>query len=154
MQASPAEMSHAVYKRSIPEELVEYRCTSHMLTVLAALDGSANLTVLAKQIGLPMKSVLSAASSLLELHLIQMADGVACYLDQDFMTYLKAELSTAVGPIAEILIEDGVRDLGHSLDAFPVYKAAELVELLARDIQKEDRRVDFQQKMVARIKNS
>ena len=152
MQASPAEMSHAVYKRSIPEELVEYRCTSHMLTVLAALDGSANLTVLAKQIGLPMKSVLSAASSLLELHLIQMADGVACYLDQDFMTYLKAELSTAVGPIAEILIEDGVKDLGHSLDAFPAYKAAELVELLARDIQKEDKRVDFQQKMVTRIK--
>jgi hypothetical protein len=152
MQASPAEMSHAVYRRAIPEELVEYRCTSHMLTLLAALDGSANLTAVAKQVGLPMKSVLSAASSLLELQLIQMADGAARYLDQAFMAYLKTELSTAVGPIAEILIEDGIKDLGHSIEAFPVYKAAELVELLAQDIQKEDRRIDFQQKMVARFK--
>ena len=152
MQASPAEMSHTVYRRSIPAELVEYRCTSHMLTLLAALDGRANLTAVAKQTGLPMKSALSAATSLLELQLIQMADGAALYLDQSFIAYLKGELSTAVGPIAEILIEDGIKDLGHTLDAFPAYKAAELVELVAQDIQKEDRRIAFQQKMVARIK--
>jgi hypothetical protein len=153
MQASPAEMSHAVYGRAIPKELVEYRCTSHMLILLAALDGSTNLTAVAKQVDLPMKSVLSAVSTLLDLQLIQMADGAARYLDQAFMAYLKTELSVAIGPVAEILIEDGIKDLGHSPEAFPVYKAAELVELLAQDIQKEDKRLDFQQKMVSRIKN-
>jgi hypothetical protein len=132
---------------------VEYRCTSHMLILLAALDGRANLTAVAKQVDLPMKTVFSAVSTLLDLELIQMADGTARYLDQAFLAYLKTELSVAVGPVAEILIEDGVKDLGHSLEAFPVYKAAELVELLAQDIKKEEKRFDFQKNMVARIKN-
>ena len=152
MNVSPAEMSHTVYRRAIPTEIVKYTCTSHMLILLAALDGSANLTAVAKQVNLPMKDILAAASSLLDLKLIEISDGAALYVDQKFFDFLKAELSAAVGPIAEILIEDGIKDLGHSIDAFPVYKAAELVELLAQDIQKEDRRLSFQQKMVARIK--
>ena len=152
MKTSPAEMSHTVYRRTIPGKLADYTCTSHMLILLAALDGGANLTAIAKQVNLPVKDIITAASSLLDLKLIEISDGAALYLDQQFFDFLKAELSVAVGPIAEILIEDGIKDLGHSITAFPVYKAAELVELLAQDIQKEDRRIGFQQKMIACIK--
>jgi hypothetical protein len=153
MPLSAAEMSHAVFHRTIPVELERYTCTSHMLMLLTALDGNENLTMVAKKAGLPMKAALVATSNLLELKLIKIAEGAGRFLDEAFMHRLKAELSIAVGPIAEILIEDGIRDLGHSMDAFPAYRAAELVELLAQDIQKETVRIDFQQTMIACLRN-
>ncbi|WP_419664001.1 hypothetical protein [Desulfosarcina variabilis] len=151
MPLSAAEMSHAVFQPTIPAGLEKYTCTSHMLTLLTALDGSENLAAIAKKSGLPLKDALLATSHLMKANLITIVDGAGQHLDGAFFQELKAELSIAVGPIAEIIIEDSIRDLGHSMDAFPAYQAAELVELLAQEIQKENLRVDFQQKMLASL---
>ena len=40
-------------------------------------------------------------------------------LDEDFFEYLQAQLSLALGPIAEVLIEDALNDLGHQHTQFP-----------------------------------
>ena len=151
MPLSAAEMSHSMYRRTIPVELKNYACTSHMLLVLSALDESETLDVVAGRIGISLKEALMATVKLMKLKLIEIVDGAGYFLDEGFLHRLKAELSIAVGPIAEILIEDSIRDLGYQSDTFPAFRVAELVELLARDIQKEDLRVEFQQKILACI---
>ena len=65
---------------------------------------------------------------------------------------LQKELSLAIGPLAEIVIEDAAGDLGHDLFRFPSQRAAELVELIGREIKRGDKRVVFTQNMVAAIK--
>ena len=48
--------------------------------------------------------------------------------------------------------EEAVDDLGHEMTGFPSYKAAELVNLIAEEIQKEDKRIAFIQEMLSKIK--
>jgi hypothetical protein len=73
-------------------------------------------------------------------------------LDGDFLNFLRIELSHAVGPIAEILIEDAIYDLGHSISEFPTSQVAELVDLLSREIQREDKTIAFKQKVIKKIR--
>ena len=152
MNSSPAEMAHMVYQPSIPDKLCKFTCTSHMLRVLVHLDGNDNLATVAKKAGLSIKEAMAAVSQLSAAKLVQKVNTGSSVLSPDFFSYLKQQLSSVLGPIAEILIEDAVGDLGLSTDEFPAFRAAELVELLAKDIQNEDKRIMFQKNMVARIK--
>jgi hypothetical protein len=65
---------------------------------------------------------------------------------------LKTQLSQAIGPIAEILLEDAVYDLGHDLDRFPASQVAELVDYLAREIQRQDKAIAFKQNILLKIR--
>ncbi len=152
MPPSPAEIAHMVFKHAPSQELSQFKCTSHMLTLLVHLDGKLNLTAAAKKAGLSIKDAVAAATELAAIKAIEITQNGNGYLGKDFITYLAGQLSTAVGPIAEILIEDAAKDLGHTLESVPVFKAADLVEILARDIKKEDKRVAFKQNMIAQIK--
>lgn len=152
MAPSPSEMSYMIYQCTIPNEPTEYTCTSGMLRLLTALDGTLNLVGVAKKIGLPLKVILAAANQLTSYKLIAPVGGVVQYLAKDFMRYLLEQLSTAVGPIAEILIEDSIKELGYTIETIPIFKAPELVEILAKDIQREDKRLSFKQNMLLRIK--
>lgn len=152
MEPSPAEMAHMVFKHVASQELSQFNCTSHMLTLLVHLNGELNLTAAAKKAGLSIKDAVAAATELAAIKVIEVTKNGNAYLDMDFISYLAGQLSTAVGPIAEILVEDAVKDLGHALESVPVFKAADLVEMLAKDIKKEDKRVAFKQSMIARIK--
>jgi hypothetical protein len=152
MQISPSEMAYMVFKHTIPDGFFEFKCNSHILKVFAMLDGTANLATISKKTALPLKTVSESISQLLNLKLVTATNEGGIYLDEHFLNFLQVQLSAAVGPIAEILIEDAIKDLGHHVESFPAFKSADLVEVLAKDIQREDKRIEFQQKMVARIK--
>jgi len=50
------------------------------------------------------------------------------------------------------LIEDALMDLNYTISNFPATSAPELVEMLARQIQRDEKRVLFQQKMLEKLK--
>jgi hypothetical protein len=152
MQPSPAEMAYMIFKHTIPRESIQFECSSHMLMVLVHLDGRSNLTAVSKKAGLSIKEAVNSVTRLLAINIIETTPNGGAYLNKDFVNDLTKLLSVAVGPIAEILIEDAVTDFGHSIDTFPVFKAADLIEVLAKDIKREDKRISFKQQMVARIK--
>ena len=72
-------------------------------------------------------------------------------LDGDFFRYLINQLSLATGPIAGVLIEDEVQALGYEVDQFPAYRAAELVDRLAGEIRREEKKTIFKNNMVSKI---
>ena len=141
-----------VFKQAIPNELSQFQCSSHMLMVLIHLDGRSNLAVVSKKAGLSIKETVKAVDQLLTIQVIENTSNGGANLNEDFVKYMKNQLSTFVGPIAEILVEDAATDLGHTIEAFPAFKAADLVEILAKDIKREDNRISFKQNMIARIK--
>jgi len=71
---------------------------------------------------------------------------------RDFFTVLSNELSRAMGPIADVVIEDEINDMGEDPSKFPAHRAAELVDQLARQIIREERKVAFQQSMVKKLR--
>jgi len=140
-----------VFKRIKRDDLGEFSLDSQMLNVIMELDGKKTLAAIAEKMGMKMSAMKEAISKLLQLNLIEPVEGAVPMLDKDFFDYLNAQLTTAIGPIAHVLIEDAVIDLDHSVSQFPIHRAAELVDLLAQQIRREDRKADFKQNMIKKI---
>lgn len=152
MDISSDEISFMVFRRVTREDAGEFSLDGQMLSVLMELDGKKNVAVVAKNGGLSMGIIRRVVSKLSELKLIEPVEAAISRLDSDFFSFLKSQLAMAIGPIAEVIIEDVVIDLGHSLSRFPSYRAAELVDLISREIQKEEKRNSFKQNMLSKIR--
>ncbi len=152
MDISSGEISFMVFRRVTRDDAGEFSLDGQMLSVLMELDGKKNVAVVAKNAGLSMGIISRAVSKLLELNLIEPVEEAISRLDEDFFDYLKSQLALAIGPIAEVIIEDVVADLGHSLSQFPSYRAAELIDLISREIQRGEKRNSFKQNMLNKIR--
>lgn len=152
MDISSGEISFLVFRRVDRQDMGEFSLDGLMLSILMELDGKKSLAAVAKKISLNMGAMRETISRLMDLGLIEPVEGAVSTLDQEFLNYMRRELSLAVGPIAQVIIEDGAIDLGHDLSRFPTHLAAELVDLAAREIQKEDKRGVFQRNMLNKIK--
>ena len=70
-------------------------------------------------------------------------------LDQAFIETLRINLSRAIGPMAEILIEDMAEEMELDSSAIPVNQAAELIAHLSLEVPDEDNRMQFKKSMLA-----
>jgi hypothetical protein len=152
MEISSGDISAVVFKRVVNDDLGRFSFDSQMLTVFMALDGKKRLGTVSKEIGLNMGTLKAVISRLVRLKLIQPVEEAFSVLDDDFLNFLRNELSFAIGPLADVLIEDAAEDLGCGLDRFPSHRAAELVELLAQDVQRDEKKAAFRINMVKKIK--
>jgi len=152
MDISSGDISAMVFRRVVREDTAEYSFDAQMLTLFMELDGKKSLAVISKKTGLKMSALREAGSKLLKIKLIEPVAEAISAVDADFMDTLKRELSLAIGPLASILIEDAVNDLGQNFNRFPTRRAAELVESLSREIQREDKRAAFKQNMVRKMR--
>ena len=152
MDISSGEISFMVFRRVSRDDAGEFSLDGQMLSVLMELDGKKSIAVVAKKAGLSMGVMRRVVSKLFELNLIEPVEEAISRLDEDFFDYLKSQLAIAIGPIAEVIIEDVVIDLGHSLSQFPSYRAAELIDLISREIQREEKRTGFKQNMLSKIR--
>jgi hypothetical protein len=148
MDISSGDISVMVFRRVMRKDAGEFRMDSRMLSVLMEMDGAQNLGAIAKKTGLDMGAIRQVTGKLLKLKLVEPVESAISVLDRDFLNFLSQELHLAVGPIAEVLIEDAVADLGYPLYQFPSHRAAELVDLLARQIHREEKRTAFEQGMI------
>lgn len=152
MDVSSGDISAMVFGRILRDDLGEFSLDGHMLMVLMELDGKKNLATIAKKMGLNMVTMRATILKLLQLKLIEPLEDAVSVVDEDFFDFLNNQLSLSIGPIAEVIIEDTVNDLGHSLSKFPSHLAAELVDLLSREIQREEKRSIFKKNMVDKIR--
>ena len=146
------DISTLVFKRVMKENAGEITFDPKMLVVFMELDGKKSLAAVAKNTGQKMSTLREAVTKLLRLNLIEPVHSGLSFVDGDFVDRLKKELSLVVGPLAEIVIEDAAADLGHDLSRFPTQRAAELVDLIGREIKREEKRVVFLRNMVNIIK--
>jgi len=152
MDFSSSELSTMVFKRVVRQDIGEFPLDHQMLSVFMALDGKAPLGAVARKTGLNMSSMREIIAKLMKNGLVEKEDQKIVMLDKDFFDYLMAHLSLAVGPIAQVLIEDEVENLGCELSRFPGHRVAELIDKLAQEIRREEKRNEFIEKMAAKIR--
>ena len=152
MALSPADIAALVFKRTNSDNLGEFSVDSKMLNLLMELDGQQNLGEIAQKTGMTISEIKVVVAKLLKQRLIVPVENKIKVLDKDFLSFLHSQLSQAVGPIAELLIEETISDLGHSISRFPANRAAELVELLANEIQREEKAIVFKQNIIHKIR--
>jgi hypothetical protein len=152
MDVSSGDISAMVFGPVLRDDLGEFSLDGHMLRVLMELDGKKNLAVIAKKTGLNMSTMRGTVLKLMQLKLIEPLEDAVSVVDEDFLDFLNSQLSLSIGPIAEVIIEDTVNELGYNLSRFPSHRAAELVDLLSREIQREEKRRVFKTNMVNKIR--
>jgi len=146
------DISKLVFKRTVRADLGEVSLDSEMLQVLMELDGTKNLGQVARSLDVNMKHLRGILNKLHKLRLIEVAKEAMPTVGRDFFNALSSELSRAMGPIADVVIEDEIHDMGEDPSRFPAHRAAELVDQLARQIIREERKVAFQQSMVKKLR--
>jgi predicted transcriptional regulator len=152
MDFSSSELSAMVFKRVVRKDIGEFPLDHQMLSVFMELDGKAPLGVVARKTGLNMSSMREIIARLMQNGLVQKEDQQIVMLDKDFFEYLVAQLSLAVGPIAQVLIEDEVENLGYELSQFPGHRVDELIEKLAQEIRREEKKKVFLKMMAMKIR--
>ncbi|MFP4193821.1 MAG: hypothetical protein ACOCQI_00460 [Desulfosalsimonas sp.] len=146
------DISRVVLRRTVRADLGEVSLDSRMLQVLMELDGKKNLGQVAQSLNMTMKDLRQVAGKLHDLKLCEPAKESMPTLGKEFFDFLSSQLSRAMGPIADVVIEDEISRMGEDQKSFPAHRAAELVDLLARQIRREERKVAFQQAMVKKLR--
>ena len=153
MDFSSGEISSTVFKRIVRDDIGEYPLDHQMLAVFMELDGKAPLGVVARKAGLNMSTMRDIIAKLMQNGLVEKVGQETVTLDKDFFDYLVAQLSLAIGPIAEVLIEDEIYKLGHEISQFPGHRVADLVRNLAREIRRKEKKDVFLKMMATKIRD-
>jgi len=152
MDVSSGDISDLIFKRIVRDDVGNFSLDSNMLAVLMELDGKKRLGQVAQKNSLNLGKMRDVISQLLKLKLIEPVQEAAAVIDKDFYDFLNQQLAIAVGPIAEVLIEDQIADMGYDTSQFPSHRSAELIDLLSRDVQREEKKTIFKRNMVDKIK--
>ena len=152
MDFASSEMSATVFKRIVRDDIGKFALDRRMLAVFMELDGKAPLSRVAQRTGLNMSTMREIIAELMQNGLVAKVDKEIVVLDKDFIAYMIAHLALAVGPVAQVLIEDEINHLGHEISRFPEHRVAELVDNLAREIRRKEKKDMFLKMMAVKIK--
>lgn len=145
------DISPLIFRQIVGENLKDVSLDGRLLSLFLALDGERSLGTLAQTIGLSPEDLRTTVTRLLELQLIEPLDKEFTYLDPEFLSYLTLQYAKAIGPIARILIEEELLAAGHHPNRIPKPQAVILVETLAREIQRKEKKDRFRRDMVRKI---
>jgi hypothetical protein len=146
------DISRLVFRQVVKNDGGDISLDGQLLGIFLAMDGKKQLGVIARQAGLQLGEMRRVVSRLVDLELIEPVERQAAFLDQDFLDYLRRQLAEAVGPIADVLVEDQISDAGFQVSQVPVSQAADLVDALAREIRREEKMEVFKINMVKKMR--
>jgi len=126
--------------------------TGAALNLLIEIDGKESLDQIASRSGLSPAEVEAAVGSLLEQGLIEPVQTADPIVPAAAFSRIQACIIKAVGPVGEFLLDEKIEDLGHSIEKFPIHLLPELVEIIAREIQRPDNSLAFKRQMIELIK--
>ena len=146
------ELPSMVFKQVAREDLGEFSLNGQMLRVFIEFDGKRSISSVSGNTGLDLAALYDITQRLLQLNLIEPVAKSVSLADESFFEHLQSQLALAVGPLAAILLDDALEDMGHARHRFPINHAAELVDILSEEIQREKQRIAFRQSMLSKIR--
>lgn len=152
MALSPEEVAALVFKQTVNSNIGELALDGPMLNLLMQFDGKKNLGQIADQLGMNLATIRPVVAKLVESKLIQRINTSIQAIDKDFSDFLLSQMSIAIGPLASIVIDGSIDVLGYKGGKLPTSKAAELVNLLSREIPRDEKRIAFKQAMLQKIR--
>ena len=123
-----------------------------MLQLLMTLDGKKTLAEISSRLGCNLAELKTTVALLLDSGLIQIAGGSEPLLSKDFFKFVTEKLARIVGPIAGLMVEDAIYDLGGKGRKIPESKGIELIDIFSRQISDDEQRAAFIQAMMKKLK--
>lgn len=136
------------YRKVIRKDSDEISLDADMIRLLIAIDENKSLYQIADEVDMKAVTLRKNLSKLLQQGLIEPVKKDLPVLDKIFLQALKINLSKAIGPMAEILIEEVVSEMELTAPEIPVPQAAELITTLSHEIPDDEKRIDFKKSMI------
>ena len=140
--------SHLYFRKVIRKDSEQVSLDANMIRLLLAIDEHRNLNQIAEAVDMDTITMKQALAELLKRGLIEPVRKGAPQLDRMFYDALRINLSKAIGPMAEIIIEDAAAEMNLNLNRIPVDQAAELISNISYEIPDDESRILFKKSMI------
>ncbi len=152
MGISPQVQLNNRYRKVTRLDGREVSLNADMIRLLIAIDESKALGQIGRELGMTHATLKATLAKLSAINLIEPIGENIPRRDNGFLDALTLNLSRAVGPMAQILLEDALSDMKLSSGAIPQNQAAELIGALALEIPDEEARMQFKKAMLELMK--
>jgi hypothetical protein len=73
-------------------------------------------------------------------------------VDGGFFNLVEKELSEIIGPVAPVILDEEIKDMGEERNSFPVERVSLLVEKVSREITDDTQRISFQKTTLSALR--
>lgn len=140
--------SSLYFKKVIRRDTEQVSLDANMIRLLLAIDEHRSLDQIADSVDMDSITLKQSLAQLLKRGLIEPVRKAPPRLDRMFYDALRINLSKAVGPMAEILIEDAAAEMNLDLHRIPADQAAELISTISYEIPDDENRIQFKKSMI------
>ena len=140
--------SDLYYRKVIRADNDEVSLDADMIRLLIAIDEGKSLYQIADEVDMDSTTFKQTLSKLQDQGLIEPVQKDIPILGKSFLEALRINLSKAIGPMAQILIEDVSEEMGLDPAKIPVNHAAELITHLSHEVPDEQQKMQFKKSMI------
>ena len=154
MDIVSTDLAKMFFRKVTPVDSNEIRLNADMIRLLMVIDENKDLLQISNEVGMDISMLNQILSKLLKLKLIEPVEKKNRFLSKKFLEDLRLNLSQAIGPMAQILIEDTVAEMELKMSEIPWHQAAELISNIAREVPEENNQVEFKKAMIEIMKKN
>ncbi|MBI5581790.1 MAG: hypothetical protein HY895_21760 [Deltaproteobacteria bacterium] len=136
------------YRKRIRKNLPSVSLNADMIRLLLVIDERKSLYQISAEAEMDAATFKRTMRNLLEQGLIEPVQRDTLPLDHTFLQVMRLNLSRVIGPMAEILIDDVMAEMGLGPSRIPADQAAEIINRLAREIPDELGQIQFKKSMI------
>jgi hypothetical protein len=146
------DISNIIFKRTFSALKEKVTMSTMMLKLLMLLDGQTTLGMASQKMHISLAEMRPFITRLIEYGVIEAIQANIETLDSRFFGFLLGQLSRITGPIAKVMVEDALSDIGSDLSDFPKNRGVELIELLGHQLPDGAGKVEFMQSMLQKLR--
>lgn len=144
-------ISKIIFRRTVAGLKGSVSVNGKMLEMLMAIDGRTNLGEVSRKTNMRLSEMRPLVSKLLDYDLIEKVHGRSEMIDPSFFGFMAGHLSKFAGPIAQMMVEDAVTEIGGEKMKVPLDSAAELIETVGQQVPDENERIEFIRSMLKKL---
>ena len=145
-----------VFKLSSKRAPDEVNLKHDSWSVLSQIDGKKTVADISNELKMGEYETARNLYSLFSSGLIEVATApqrkAKKIVDGGFFELVEKELSEIIGPVAPVILDEEIKDMGEERSSFPVERVSLLVEKVSREIADDTQRIAFQKTTLSALR--
>ena len=145
-----------VFKLSSKRAPDEVKLKHEEWSVLSQIDGKTTVGEISKELKIGEYDTAYILYKLFSSGLIEVDTepqrNVKKLVDEGFFDFVEKNLAEIIGPVATVILEDEIKNMGEEKGSFPMGKVSLLVEKISGDIANDTQRIAFQKRTLDALK--
>jgi len=146
-----------ILRLAAPTNGGEVRLSGADWNILAQVNGVRTIAEIGRRLHLPEAELLAAMGRLAGAGLAEVCDHpdtAPAPVPAALLGEIRLAFARLMGPLAPMLVDEAIEDMGEDAEALPRHRLAGLVEALAEQIADEAKRVQFQETMLGLLRRT